>query len=152
MIRYCLDKWKKNKKALMEDLKNDKTLNECDYYYLVQKVVAIILNGSGYEELDMKWDTGNITEVDNGHYQGTLLYLIPSTIYHPSEDEYLMTYINYGSCSACDTLKSIQVWEDCKITDGQVNDFMRLCKDIVCNMIRPYNVGWRAKEIFAPVE
>jgi hypothetical protein len=29
---------------------------------------------------------------------------------------------------------------------------MSLCKDLVCNTVKPYNSGWRNEEIFDSVE
>ena len=114
----------------------------------MEKVVEVILNNGD----DKTWDVGNITEIDNGDYQGTLLYLIPRDTYQPSEYDYLMTYVNYGSCSGCDTLQAIQNYEKEEITEGQLKDFMSLCKDLICCMIKPYNCGWREEEEFLPVE
>ena len=148
MIKYCLKKWEENKKLLEDDLRNDTTLNSCDYLYLVKKVVSIILNSGE----DKKWDTGNVTEIDNGDYQGTLLFLIPRDTYQPAEYDYLMTYVGYGSCSGCDTLQAIQDWGEEKLNEIQVRDFMKLCKDLVCAMIKPYNCGWRNEEEFETVE
>lgn len=148
MIKYCLDKWEKNKDALERDLREDTTLNECEYLYLVKKVVSIILNGGDEAE----WDTGNIIEIDGGQdCQGTLLFIIPRDTYLPSEYEYLMTYVNYGGCN--DVLLDIQFGIEKEITEGQVKDFMALCKDLVCSMIKPYNGGvWREEEEFQAME
>ena len=99
-----------------------------------------------------KLDLEKITEIDNGDYQGTLLFLIPFDTYQPFEYEYLMTFVGYGSCSGCDTLQSIQHGYHQKLTEGQVNDFMTLCKDILTNTIRPYNCGWREQEVFNQAE
>lgn len=105
MIKYCLRKWEENKEKLEKSLLEDKSLNTCDYKHLVEKVVEVILNnGDG-----KTWDVGNITEIDNGDYQGTLLYLIPEDTYQPSEYEYLMTYVGYGSCSGCDTFRPSRI-------------------------------------------
>jgi hypothetical protein len=115
---------------------------------LLELTVNCILND---EENSPKWDAGEITEIDNGNHQGTLLYLIPERTYQPSEYEYLMTYIGYGSCSGCDLLQSIQPWDKSKITDETVKDFMSLCKDFITNMIKPYNCGWREDSRFEHV-
>ena len=148
MLKYCLRKWDANKNILEEKLKTDTSLNSCDYEYLVKLVVTCVLNpGDG----GLKWDAEQITVIDNCDYQGTQLFLIPLSTYQPSEDEYLITYVGYGSCSGCDTLISIQTWHDEKLTDGQVKDFMSLCKDLLTNMIKPYNYGWRFKEGFEPI-
>ena len=152
MLKYCLKKWDANKGILEERLKNDKTLNNCDYKYLVELVVECILNPScdDYE----RWDAKNITVVDNGDYQGTLLFLIPCDCYQPEESEYLMTYVGYGSCSGCDTLQRIQEYYEYekRPTASQLKDYMTLCKDLVTNMIKPYNGGWRFDEEFETVE
>ncbi len=151
MIKYCLQKWDKNRKKLEDVLREDTTLNSCNYGYLVKLVVENILNDETNDYCDT-WDSGNITTVDNGDYQGTLLFLIPTKTYQPSEYDYLMTYVGYGSCSGCDTLQAIQSWDDVKPTKQQLKDYMTLCKDLVCNMIKPYNTGWREDERFEPVQ
>jgi hypothetical protein len=150
MLKYCLKKWNKNKGLLEERLKKDATLNSCDYTDLVKLVVDFILNPHEEYE-DNKWDSKHITVVDNGDYQGTLLFLIPRDTYQPGEYDYLMTYVGYGSCSGCDTLKAIQEWNDAPLTERQVKDFMTLCKDLVTNMVKPYNGGWRSEEEFVEV-
>lgn len=150
MLKYCLDKWNKNKGLLEERLKKDTTLNSCDYTYLVKLVVDFILNP--HEEYgDNGWDSKHITVVDNGDYQGTQLFLIPRDTYQPGEYDYLMTYVGYGSCSGCDTLQAIQEWDDKPLTERQLKDFMTLCKDLVTSMVKPYNCGWRYEEDFIEV-
>lgn len=144
MIKYCLDQWNKNKEKLRIAVDNDTILRgrDYDYEYLVKLVVKHIL-GDG-------WDYKNITTIDNGDYGGTLLFLIPENTYQPSEYEYLMTYVNYGSCSGCDTLLSIQ---ECSVDDNDMlMDIMTLCKDLVANMICPYNIGWRNDSRFEQVD
>jgi hypothetical protein len=97
-------------------------------------------------------DLGKIHKIDDGDYQGTFLFLIPFDSYQPNEFEYLMTYVGYGSCSGCDALQAIQDYGAEKPTNRQVEDFMRLCKDIITNTIKPYNGGWRQNEDFEQVE
>lgn len=69
MLKYCLRKWDENKKKLEEELLKDPNLNNCEYKYIVE----IILN-TNEEKL---WNSAGITEIDDGDYQGTLLFLIP---------------------------------------------------------------------------
>lgn len=148
MIKYCLKKWDANKEYLEQKLKTDTSLNSCDYPYLVKLVVDNIFNiGDNY----ILWDSENITVVDNGDYQGTLLFLIPAKTYQPSEHEYLMTYAGYGSCSGCDTLLGIQEYGDKCPSDNQVRDYMTLCRDLVANTIKTYNSGWRYNKDFETV-
>ena len=148
MLKYCLKKWDENKKKLEEELLKDPLLNECEYKHIVEKVVEIILNTNE----EYLWNTEGITEIDDGDYQGTLLFLIPRKTYQPLEYEYLMTYVGYGSCSGCDTLQAIQDYGESPISEDQLKDFMALCKDIITNMIKPYNCGWRNEEEFTEVE
>lgn len=159
MIKFCLEQWERNKERLKKELETRTDLNICDYKTLVKLVTEFILNNPEDEPYyleghgELKFQTEHITEIDDGQYQGTLLYLIPFDIYQPSEFEYLMTFVDYGSCSGCDTLQGIQYYCDkVNLTPSQVDDFMALCKDIVTNMIRPYNTGWRSYPIFDTVE
>jgi hypothetical protein len=80
-----------------------------------------------------------------------LLFLIPTKVYQPAEYEYLMTFVSYGSCSGCDTLLSIQTFDE-ELTENMLKDYMSLCKDLVCNIIKPYNCGWRNESVFETVE
>lgn len=93
-----------------------------------------------------------VHEIDDGDYQGTLIYLIPFNSYQPDPEDYRMTFAWYGSCSGCDALQSAQSWGDGKLTEQQVKDFMSICKDLICNAIKPYNYGWRHDDRFDVVE
>lgn len=151
MLKICRQKWDENKDKLEEALRRDKGLNSCDYLHLVKKTVEIILNG-GHTEYGEDYQVDKIHQIDDGDYQGTLIYLIPANTYQPSEYEYLMTYVGYGSCSGCDTLQAIQGWDEKPPTESQMKDYMGLCLHIVQNIVRPYNSGWRNDEKFEQCE
>ncbi len=142
MMQIMLEKWDKNCEKLKEKLASGTNFNECSYGTLVKVAFDTIFNEEGADYMN-RLDVENMTTIDNGDYQGTLLFLIPFSGYQPSEYEYLMTYVNYGSCSGCDTLQAIQEWGDEKLTESQIADFMTLCKDLISNAIKPYNNGWR---------
>lgn len=147
MVKIMRDCWNANRDKLRAVLTRRTDLNECGYDQLVKLAFENIYTGE--EELDLE----RMTEIDNGDYQGTLLFLIPFETYQPSEYEYIMTYIGYGSCSGCDALRAAQGWSsNGRLTDKQVNDFMAICKDIVCNTIKPYNCGWREEIEWLPAE
>ena len=158
MIKYCIEKWDKNKDILRSALGNNKLLNHVlnkndddpleylEYKDLVKLTVMFILNDEN------EWDENKIKEIDDGNYQGTLLYLIPEDTYQPASSEYLMTFVEYGSCSGCDTLQGIQCFLGTKGRNESINDLMSLCKDLICNMIKPYNTGWRHDEKFDTIE
>ena len=152
MIKFCKDQWDANRERLEEALRDDTQLNKCDYKYLLSLVVTHILN-PGLVSFEQGWSAKNITVIDDGNYQGTLMFLIPKDCYQPDESEYLLTFVNYGSCSGCDTLMGIQGWDDSKpTTEQQLKDYMALCKDLVMNMVKPYNNGWRKDERYDTVE
>lgn len=152
MIKFCVEQWAKNEGALREHLKSRTDLNSCGYITLVKAVVEYIFNKNADFPFYDGYNANKITEIDNGDYQGTLLFLIPLNIYQPSVSEYLMTYVDYGSCSGCDTLQSIQDWTERVLTDKQLDDFMSLCKHLVQNTIKPYNHGWRYDEKYDVAE
>ena len=157
MIKYCIEKWDKNKDLLRSALNNNELLNHVlnknddpleylEYKDLVKLTVMFTLNDEN------EWDANKIKEIDDGDYQGTLLYLIPEDTYQPNSSEYLMTFVEYGSCSGCDTLQAIQCFLDTKSRDKSIDDLMNLCKDLICNMIKPYNIGWRHDERFNVIQ
>lgn len=150
MLKYCYEKWNKNKSNLEAKLK-ETDLSRTSYPELLALTVECIFNDSeaSYGET---WDTEHITEIDNGDYQGTLLFLIPAKTYQPSEYEYLMTYIGYGSCSGCDLLLSIEPYCHEETTERHIKSFMSLCKDFITNMIKPYNAGWRQDDKFEQID
>ena len=148
MLKILIEKWELNKHLLEKELCKQ-NLRDLDYKDIVKITFGSIYNTNENEKVDIE----NITEIDNGAYQGTLLYLMPFATYQPLEYEYLMTYVNYGSCSGCDTLQAIQSELPYKgqPTEANIKDFMALCKDIITNTIKPYNCGWREDNRFANI-
>lgn len=155
MIKYALKKWNDNKDVLrnaIQQTEKDKR-SVWNYNDIVKLVCQYIFNENATDK-DPKINIGGITMINNGGYQGTLLFMMPFNTCQPAEYEYLMTYVGYGSCSGCDTLQRIQLDElyyNVNSTDDLIDSYMALCKDIVSNTIRPYNTGWRNNMIFEPV-
>lgn len=159
MIKILSERWMKNSNKLKEYITtHSKEMNNCNYEDLVKLCFDIIYN-TGKDSEDyvygLEADTTGITKIDDGDYQGTLMFLIPFDTYQPSSSDYLLTFVEYGSCSCCDTLQSIQAYgfsNEEALNPGQVKGFMSLCKDIINNTIRPYNYGWRNNPDFDPVD
>lgn len=152
MIKYALRKWDAGKDTLRRIIRQTEERERYHWSYtdIVKMVCRCIFNVNMIDG-DPTIDVDNITMIDNGDYQGTLLFMLPFDTYQPSESEYLMTFVGYGSCSGCDTLQRIQsndIYDDHDETDS----YLTLCRDIVNNVIRPYNYGWRNKEMFDHVE
>ena len=115
-----------------------------DYYTIVQEVIECI-NGyrepKCYESLplvpnfcDQEEDTlhpvpdpERIHEIDDGTYQGKLIYIIGE--YGPDPDVYWYTHLSYGSCELCDLLQGIAANEE--NPDEQLDDLMALALHIV---------------------
>lgn len=59
-------------------------------------------------------DPARIHMIDDGNYQGTLLFVIGASGYQPSTYWYVKVY--YGSCSGCDTFEHLRSescdWEE----------------------------------------
>lgn len=158
MIRFAVEQWEKNKPLLENYIRSNVELwNRFDYIEIVESVVEYIFN-DGDDYYYNIYDSTKITEINNGDYQGTLLYVIPLKTYQPSESEYLMTFVNYGSCSGCDTLQSIQTWATSQLKEDKerlkefVDDMMFLCLSLVQNTIKPYNHGWRSDDKYNHIE
>lgn len=168
MIKFAVEQWDKNKDRLENHIiENLQSYEYCSYAELVEDVVKYILNDEEERHDLDNYSHKKITEIDDGSYQGTILYLIPLDMYQPDESEYLMTYVNYGSCSGYDALKSVQCdisdaideeddfytkEERDKIATRAVKDLMSLCLHLIQNTIKPYNTGWNADERFNTIK
>lgn len=125
MLKYCIDQWEKNKENLREALEQfDFDKDYMGYKVLMSLIITHILEN--------KWDSENFTAIDDGDYQGTLLFVIPERCYQPNAENYLMTYVEYGSCSCCDTMLAILG------SDTMVEDLMTLALHMIQHMIRPF--------------
>jgi hypothetical protein len=94
------------------------------YESIVKAVVSILSEGE-YNSIDPE----RIHEINDGDYQGTLVYVIAASGYQPSTYWYVKVY--YGSCSGCDTLEAIRGYDNGPPTKEQVNDYMMLALHIV---------------------
>jgi hypothetical protein len=95
-------------------------------YIDVVKGVVEILPENNWGQ---KPDPERIHQIDDGDYQGTLVFVIGSTGYQPSD--YWNVMVGYGSCSGCDTLEAIRSWRDGPVTERQLDDYMSLALHVV---------------------
>jgi hypothetical protein len=102
-----------------------------EYIDIVKAVVSVIgeksayVDAAAYEEPDAT----RIHQIDDGSYQGTLIFVIASVGYQPWK--YWYVKVGYGSCSGCDTLEGIRDYEDGPPTKEQVDAYMTLALHIV---------------------
>lgn len=95
------------------------------YDDIVKAVVSVVTNDD-YEAIDPE----RIHCIDDGDYQGTLLFVIAAKGYQPSD--YWYVKVGYGSCSGCDTLEGIKNHRDDEpATEEQIGEYMTLALHIV---------------------
>jgi hypothetical protein len=123
MEKEFVNKWYKNKDKLRGVISEKHWDNYIDLVRLIIKYI-----------LGEKYNSEEITEVDDGHYQGTKLFLFHEETYQPSIGQYVLTNNHYGSCTGCDTLKRIKNFDEGKPSEEQVEDYMTLCLHLVQKM------------------
>ena len=125
MQMEIIKEWEKKKRRLEEYFRNTRQEKYSTYLDIVKIIVKVILPGYDYKK---------ITVIDDGDWQGTQIFIIPSDVYQPDIEEYLYTYVYYGSCSGCDTLLGINNYEDGKPNDSQIKDYITLCLHLIQRM------------------
>lgn len=124
MIDSVVQLWEE-KKSQLEDLISKTPQSDLSYLWFVTEISKVIL---GYGD-------PIVHEIDDGHYQGTLIYLIVNDrIYQPGVDDYYFTSVYYGSCSGCDTLEAIRVYESGTPNEEQLDQYMMLCLHLIQGM------------------
>jgi hypothetical protein len=99
-----------------------------DYKSLVRVVVEAVSDHDKYNDID----PDRIHEIDDGDYQGTLIYIIAAKGYQPRD--YWSVRVGYGSYSGCDTLKAIGCYGEGAPSDSQLDDYMTLALHVVQNL------------------
>lgn len=122
MIKEFIEKYEAGKSAIENTFKAGHPESYID-------IVKIVIEVLGAKTDYGTPDSGRIHRIDDGDYQGTLLFVIADNTYQP--DTYWAVKIGYGSCSGCDTLQSIRNDEDGMPSDAQVKDYMTLALHIV---------------------
>jgi len=125
--------WGKNANAYKEYLKENKDVflySNINYTKLLTSVIDFVYNKE--EDTYQKLDTKNITVIDNGEYQGTLLFIIPYDIYQPASYEYIYTKIHYGSCSGCDALQNALMYAEDN-EEKSIDSIWKISLDLLAN-------------------
>ena len=133
MIKEFVTAWDKNKDKLKEYIKTHDQDEYDSYKDLVKLLFDIVINPEAEHWRDddncrfwHRFDTNNIHEIDDGDYQGSLIFLLYGDSYQPSPSDYVYTSVYYGSCSGCDTLLGINDYVGGLPSDEQVDDYMTL--------------------------
>lgn len=133
MLTHVIKQWDENKHKLEEYFRTHKQEEYSSYLSIVSKIFEYVIIYS--EDKYSKYNHKDIVEIDNGDYQGTLFFIIHNSRYQPSLGDYLVTCVDYGSCSVCDTLQSIQEGGYDELpTDNTVSQYMTLALHLVQRM------------------
>ena len=131
MIDRFVKAYEANKSKLREMFA---TAHPSSYIDVVRNVITVISDEEARTWGNEQPDPQRIHSIDDGDYQGTLVYVIGAMGYQPSDYWYVKVY--YGSCSGCDTLQSImydgRYGEDGDTpSEDQINQYMTLALHIV---------------------
>lgn len=127
MITEFIKKWEANKHLIERQFAEK---HPKDYKEIVKAVIEILDDKEDYSRTP---NSEIIHEINDGDYQGTLIYLIPERTYQPSN--YWYVKVGYGSCSGCDTLEAIKADNDgewaAPPNKRQTKDYMTLALHII---------------------
>ena len=145
MNRYSIERWNSKDKCLRKVLMHYPGLEKIGYEELMSLCVEYVINS------DFRRYKKEIVSVTSGEYNGEMLFVL---IPEDETGDFLVSYIGYGSSVLCDMLKRIQEsWSKNEIDKAEaVNELMYICKDMVCNLVKPYNAGWRHDPRFDIIE
>lgn len=135
MVEQFVKAWDKNSNKLKEYIKTHIQSDYCNSYeQLVKLLFNIVINPEVDQCCDNIFDIDNMTVVDDGDYQGTLIFILHKEYYEPDVGDYVYTSVSYGSCSGCDTLQGIHQYDDDQLpSDTQVEDYMLLLLHLLQN-------------------
>ena len=136
MVDKFTKKWYENKDKLQKYFETNIIENYDTYERLVKTVLKHIINNDMEDCYDYdSVDISKLISIDYGDYQGTLIFIFPECTYQPSISETYYTFVDYGSCAGCDTLKGILTCFDDELpTKGMVNDLMTLSLHLIQNI------------------
>lgn len=100
MITEFIDKFQEIKPRLLEQFSDREPDNYADIF---KQTIKMMFEESAddYSCNSETPDFERITVIDDGDYQGALVFVVASKSYQPSD--YWATRVAYGSCSECDT-------------------------------------------------
>jgi hypothetical protein len=126
MNKEFIKHWLENRDRLENWFRTTEQSRYNSYQEIVKKLFEIC-----FAEVGDGFNTGSMTVIDDGHYQGTQIFILPLNGYQPSIEDYVVTNSYYGSCSGCDTLQAICDYEHGLPTEDQVKSYMTLALHLV---------------------
>lgn len=103
MILEFINRFQEIKPKLLEQFSQE----EPDSYEdIFKQTLKLMFDEKSYEYPDYE----RIHIIDDGDYQGTLVFVVAAGSYQPSD--YWATTVDYGSCSGCDTFQAYSDYEN----------------------------------------
>jgi len=127
MIQKFVDKFMASK----DELRKKFATHPGDYLNVVKALVEVLHDENDDYNVP---DPERIHMIDEGHYQGTLVFVIGCVGYQPST--YWAMMVRYGSCSGCDILRKIEGAGNGgeKPTEDQIDQYVTLALHLVQSM------------------
>ena len=122
MIQKFVTKFDANRDVLMDQFKSK---HPDSYSDIVKTLISVLSAGEDYGFPD----PDRIHTIDDGDYQGTLVFVIAGKGYQPSD--YWYVKVSYGSCSGCDTLQAIRGYGDRVPTESQAKRYFTLALHVM---------------------
>lgn len=109
MIKEFIERFQEIKPALLEKFSKEEPES---YEDIFKQTIKMMFENSedAYSCNSETPDYEQITVIDNGDYQGTLVFVVASKSYQPSD--YWVSAVSYGSCSGCDTYQAYSTYGD----------------------------------------
>lgn len=127
MIAEFINRFEENKASIRAHFE---AKHPDEYKDIVEAVIRAVSSDDEYATPD----ASRIHTIDDGDYQGTLVFVIASKGYQPSD--YWYVKVGYGSCSGCDTLQAISEYSSDPPTESQVAQYMTLATHILQGLKR----------------
>ena len=121
MIKLFVERFMERKEKLYDRFSK----KHPDSYEEIVRAVIEILDGKDHDVPDPE----RIHVIDDGDYQGTLVFVIGAKGYQP--DDYWYVKVGYGSCSGCDTFEGIKESSKKPPTMEQTKDYLMLALHII---------------------
>lgn len=135
MLKQVVTQWDLNKKNLEKYFKETPQSEYSSYEEILRQIIIHVLNdGTG----SMNLNPEEISVVDDGQYQGTQIFLFHINEYQPNVEDYYWTNNFYGSCSGCDALLRISMYEDGLPNDEQIEEYMYLSLQMIQKIKKLY--------------
>ena len=98
MIIEFIDRFQEIKPRLLEQFSKEEPES---YEDIFKQTIKMMFSDSDYDSETPDFE--RITVIDDGDYQGTLVFVVAAQGYQPND--YWATRVFYGSCSECDTFQ-----------------------------------------------